>query len=413
MSNIEKIFKTSLENHEVPYDGAAWEKLSKKLDDTARKDKKSKSTTTWIIVSSIVVLSSSLLLINNSAETSTKKINKINNEIKDESLIRSSNEKVIENKLIVTKHKKTESESKANVISKKIEFNIPTPNDKPANELNKIELKTPSETTNNARKNSEKTTITFTASAKEFYCLGETEELTNENNYPIYLISDSKKTIHFKSSERIKITFKEVGNYYWSREPHLNTKEKMHAFYVKENPTAQLNIPTELDYSNGLPQLSLTSSAQHCNVKWYINQKPSSTEKDLDLALFNKGNYSFTLVAQNNFGCTVEINKNFLVEENYNLLSVTGFEPSNPDPKRNTFLPYALTVRNTPFRMLIIDPKTSQIIYETTDKNKPWNGVDQKTDELVPENSDYIWKVTLFNPENNEKSEYRGKITRI
>ncbi len=413
MSNIEKIFKTSLENHEVPYDGAAWEKLSKKLDTSAIKDKKSSSTTTWIIVSSIVVISSSLLFLNNSNETSTKKINNINNEIKDKSLIRSSNEKVNKSKLTVTKNKKIESESKANVISKKIEFSIPSSNDKPVNEFDKIELKTSSELTNNIRKNSEKTTITFSASAKEFYCLGETEELTNENNYPIYLISDSKKIIYFKSLEKIKITFKEIGNYYWSREPHLNTKEKMHAFYVKENPTAQLNLPNELDYSNGLPQLSLTSSAQHCNVKWYINQKPSSTDKELDIALFNKGNYTFTLVAQNNFGCTIEINKTFLVEENYNLLSVTGFEPTNPDPKRNTFLPYALTVRNTPFRMLIIDPKTSQIVYETTDKNKPWNGVDQKTDELVPENIDYIWKVTLFNPENNEKSEYRGKITRI
>ena len=63
--------------------------------------------------------------------------------------------------------------------------------------------------------------------------------------------------------------------------------------------------------------------------------------------------------------------------------------------------------------MLIISPSTGETIFETTDLDKPWRGQNEKTEELVPENSDYIWKVILSNPVKGEKSEYKGRITRI
>jgi len=56
--------------------------------------------------------------------------------------------------------------------------------------------------------------------------------------------------------------------------------------------------------------------------------------------------------------------------------------------------------------------KDGKVIFETTDKNNPWDGKNQHTDQLVPEGSEYIWKVTLMNPEKYEKNEYRGTITR-
>jgi hypothetical protein len=52
-------------------------------------------------------------------------------------------------------------------------------------------------------------------------------------------------------------------------------------------------------------------------------------------------------------------------------------------------------------------------VFETSDLDKPWKGQIEKTDELVPENSEYIWKVILENPIKGEKTEYKGRITRI
>ena len=50
---------------------------------------------------------------------------------------------------------------------------------------------------------------------------------------------------------------------------------------------------------------------------------------------------------------------------------------------------------------------------DTNGLDKPWKGKNDKTDELVPENSEFIWKVIISNPIQGEKSEYKGRITRI
>jgi hypothetical protein len=144
-----------------------------------------------------------------------------------------------------------------------------------------------------------------------------------------------------------------------------------------------------------------------------LNNKVITTNRELSLAIFSKGLNTISLKVENNNGCKSTTVKSMTVEENYNLLAVTGFEPNHYDSKRNSFIPFALTLRNTPFKMVIIDPKNNKVIYETSDSSKPWDGIDQTTNELVPENSTYIWKVTLYKPEKTEKSEYMGKITRI
>lgn len=172
-------------------------------------------------------------------------------------------------------------------------------------------------------------------------------------------------------------------------------------------------MPNELDFTDGLPKINCSTTAPSNSIQWLLNNKPISINKEISVSIFSKGLNTISLKIENNDGCKSITSKNIELEDNYNLLAVTGFEPNHHDIKRNNFIPFALTLRSTPFKMLIIDPKNNKIIFETSDSSKPWDGIDQTTNEMVPENSTYIWKVTLFKPEKNEKSEYVGKITRI
>jgi hypothetical protein len=101
------------------------------------------------------------------------------------------------------------------------------------------------------------------------------------------------------------------------------------------------------------------------------------------------------------------------VSEDYNLLAVNAFEPLSQDARKSTFIPYALTQRNTPFRMVILDPNDGGIVYETSDALLPWDGIDKRSGKLADTNKAYVWKVNLLKPEPGEKSDYLGTVVRM
>jgi hypothetical protein len=410
MSKIEDIFKSSLENYEVSYNPEAWNNISNKLDNQVKHTHKFSSTKKWGLAS-IVVLAASVGLIYTNSATRNQTITKSTLTVKSNEGTKSTVQKNKKNITANNQSKPTLTKT-THSVSKPTTKTISIPlvlDNKNTNELTEIK--------NNKSQNTEpskqiKTTITFSATAKEMYCLGETEILTNENNYAIYLINEHNKVVKFDPNEKQKITFNQLGEYYWSRENHLSTKEKMHAFTVKETTFLNFNLPTNLDYNDGLPML-ITSTSSNQSAKWFVNNKYISDDNQLRTALFNKGTYEISAQIINENGCKSETSKTFDVDQNYNLLSVTGFEPLHSDQKRNVFLPFALKTRNTPFRMIIIDPTSNQTIFETNDINTPWDGINQITNQLVPVNSQFLWKVTLLSPEKNERNEYRGIITRI
>ena len=95
------------------------------------------------------------------------------------------------------------------------------------------------------------------------------------------------------------------------------------------------------------------------------------------------------------------------------MLAATAFDLQSRDKRNNSFIPFALTVRSVDFAMIIIDPKDGGILFETTDASNPWTGIDKRTGQLVETNKPFIWKVVLKNPEQGEKADYKGVITRL
>ena len=404
-NDITNKIKSSLENYEAPYDALAWDKMSHRLDvkQTSNGNSFLSSPKTWI-VASITVIGASLAIYNVSKETSKPVIASKQNKTEIPSatendhqaiiITKSENKPNVKTEGAVTRKKENSMNSISETRFENIQTNLSTQESTPTKQIP-------------VTKGNERHVRNFILpKTNKIYCLGEKVEIYNPNTNEISLTNGNGKQIKIDGQESMLISLKQEGQYFWNG-------EKI-AFEVKEKPAVNFSLPSDIIYENGVPTITLTSDLNVKTQKWIFDQKIVSTEEDVKLNIFNKEKYSVTLVVVGQNGCENQVTKTFYPDPDfhYNLKAPTGFEPTSSNPKRNTFLPLSLLERDTPFRMLIIDPKDGKVIFETTDKNNPWDGKNQKTDQLVPEGSEYIWKVILMNPEKNEKNEYRGTITR-
>ena len=76
-------------------------------------------------------------------------------------------------------------------------------------------------------------------------------------------------------------------------------------------------------------------------------------------------------------------------------------------------MPYALTIREVRFELVILDPDNGAVVFKTSDAQNAWDGIDMRNGQLIPAQKAYIWKVVLQDALPNEKTTYTGTIVRI
>ena len=103
-------------------------------------------------------------------------------------------------------------------------------------------------------------------------------------------------------------------------------------------------------------------------------------------------------------------NKTISIPEEYNLNASKALDVNASDVRFNTFMPYALKERNTPFELYIYDARSGRVIFKTSDASNGWNGVDSNTGEMLKNGSTVLWKVILKNPNPGEQREYSGNL---
>lgn len=415
MNKFEENIKQSLENFEVPYDPKAWEKLSKKLDQKENKSnqKPTKGFNNFLFVGASTLIVAGIYFIATQKSTTLPKTTKeiaVSENNGPQKINISTGEIEVHTKNTKTAIK-TNNEKKELINDEKIHLS----NQKVFNKTEKKESIVNNETlteTNNLKTSLTQNIEVEIPKTKSIYCENEFIIISNTNSIPLYLINEKGRKMYKIPANAVnKYNIKESGRYEWLNEENGNKTYK--AFEIVENPNSNFSMSSELEFTDGIPKINCSTSSNATTTQWLLNSKFITSNKDFTIAIFTKGLNSISLKVENNAGCKSTTVKTINVEDNYNLLAVTGFEPNHHDSKRNSFIPFALTVRNIPFKMVIIDPKNDKVIFETTDSSKPWDGIDQTTNEMVPENTTYIWKVTLFKTEKNEKSDYVGKITRI
>lgn len=417
--SFEEEIKNRLKDMEMPYDASAWKNVNDTLNKTQRNS--SSKNLKWLLfsISLITIVSASLYLyqgnnINNSEEKNTK--------LTAPSKGKNSRELVIhESKNIQSKIKKTDSPHKPTQEKVLTKDNTNVEEDTMQASSVKISNKLlyreniPVTTTTNKETLSKDTNLannSFLPLIIPDICLGETVKVENQNNTSIYLTQPNGVKIEFKSDTKNEYTPIISGKYKIIRIEN-NSILELSTFNVYSIEEVQIELEEENIYKNGLPHRLLSTNASSDNLIWFLNEEEiSSNSKSIEISLFSKGNYSIKLVSKNEH-CSTSSSKRIEVEKDYNLLAVDAFSPLENNDKTNTFIPYALKERNVSFNFIIIDPKDGYVVYQTSDKLKPWNGIDQRTGQIVPKNSNWIWKVTIDKPQKGENPNYKGIIVRI
>jgi hypothetical protein len=243
-------------------------------------------------------------------------------------------------------------------------------------------------------------------------CLGEATEIKNTNSVDILIISSTDKTIVVKAKTTILLTPKSSGEYEigYLKGDNFISKEK---FNVIAGPRADFDIDSEISYNEkGLPTVSFKANANANEYNWTFEKHGHSIDtKEAEVHYYKAGTYKITLTTTGENGCkTSETNK--ITVKDYNLLASNAINLSDESGKNNTFMPYALTVRNTRFTLTILDPVSGETIFQTIDPSQPWDGTDKRTGNLVT-GSNFIWNVVIANPQPGENANYKGVITRL
>jgi len=427
MKDIEKLFKDSLENHELPYDGSAWKSLESKLP-TTRIVKPINFTKWGLIGFAAAALVVSVFIVSNSDEKTTNQIEK--KELKHVEKQSSSSKKVNTTKTASTTEKQlnnsktTESNLTGNSLNSFVEIEQNQVRGEYENSnhqfMKDLEFGVIPNNTNyqstivqNSTEN-QKSNSGYKIPAVATKCKGETFELENENAKSIVLKLPTGKLEVIRAKSQLKTNLTQTGTYTINGIDEGGDLVELRTFEVINSPSIALNFDSDLTYENGLPVLKANLETDESKIKWTLNNKlidPSG--KNAVVFAFDKGAYELSATVTNDLGCKSTESKVIQVKYDYNLLAVNAFNPNSSDLRLTTFLPVALQSRTSPFKMVILDPNDGGIVYETSDASQPWDGIDSRDGKMVNSNKTYVWKVTIKNPEIGEKSEYKGIFIRI
>jgi hypothetical protein len=226
-------------------------------------------------------------------------------------------------------------------------------------------------------------------------------------NSPLYIKNNSSEPIYIKSEGKIslvepskftEIIFKGIGN---QQIILLDSKSELKdetVIAVKDVVNPNLNF-TELEYVNGLPTIVAVIENSNDFENYSLTYKNNKqTNEKLIMHPYKVSENKIEILSTDHNGCKTQNTQNFSVPYNYNLLAQNGLTAIN-----NSFMPRALVDRNTAFTLEIVEIKTMNVVYKTSDALAPWTGMQSgKT---------YIWTVVLNNPEPGEPREYRGELS--
>ncbi|MDH4471121.1 MAG: hypothetical protein QE487_00855 [Fluviicola sp.] len=399
--NIERIIKQQLENYELPYDGGAWEQFSKRLDGTPSTPFYRK----WWFAASIgtVLVSSATYFALTSTESTDNRVAPKTEQVA------STQQETSQSAYVKNGQNQNGSTSATHVGGDYLEPEIdPTPLQVEAipsiENFPLIELISEPETIG-AEPELRPRFVKLTLPSE--ICLNETFVIENPNDVVVTVTYPNGRTKLIQPKQSAEIKSSKSGAI------QVETGRSTELITVNE-ASAQLYIDVDasLLYENGIPTLKFDVSGTEQPVSWESNVVAKTSEKNhLVVHPYTEREVNVTANSTDANGCAVSETKTVTLNEIYNLMAPTGFYPSSGDSRTNQFIPLALTMRDTPFEMVIMDPNNMTVLYKTSDASQGWNGIDSRTGQLVPTGSTWLWKVVMKKPLLGEPSEYKGLIT--
>ena len=142
---------------------------------------------------------------------------------------------------------------------------------------------------------------------------------------------------------------------------------------------------------------------------WYFGDNSLSTLTNPDHIYTSVGTYPVTLITANANGCKDTVVHEIIIDGSFTFYAPNAFTP-NDDDHNNKFIPKGSGWDKSTFNMWIFD-RWGNIVYDTTNPEKGWNGRTANDGELSPMDV-YVWKVTLTDDTGNNHK-FLGRVTLI
>lgn len=409
---INEIFKSALEGHEMPYDANAWKAFESNLD--GKQVPKKSNLWKWLTgTAALVAIISVFLAIEPSKQVKSSEKNT------RELLSNKKKTEIISNEVKASQIKEqlAKKEIKTKTLLNLLQEEIPTIasviinlNDEGPLKSNIINDDSEINTSDNNYNIVDQQVF---YPEIEINCVNEEQWIENKNSFNLLLQTPAGEEIVLVANQKTLITAKTKGTYKigWYIEP--NNFNVYKSKFINDVPALDV-LTEELNYDNGLPTLPVKFRTNEEEVvTQYDNRSITSNSSEQNIYLFEKGDIQIRFTASNIHSCKTTVVKEISVNENYNLLAVNAFDPYSSDNRKNSFMPFALTKRTSPFVLVIIDPADGGVVFQSNDANNSWDGNDKRNGKMVAQNKAFIWKVSLQNPEKKEKSDYKGTIIRL
>lgn len=170
------------------------------------------------------------------------------------------------------------------------------------------------------------------------------------------------------------------------------------AIVIYETPEAAFS-QLKRDFPNTVPSVHFENrSIGGKSYLWEFGDGSTSTQVHTDHVYKQKGNYTVVLTVTNGKGCVDRTERAVRIENDYDLHAPKTFSP-NSDGVEDTFIPVALRTLGVKFSMSVMDSATGQVVYETTDPARPWNGRIGNKGEACSV-GDYVWMVEMADGRN-------------
>lgn len=418
MDKFEKLIKDKIEQHEVPFNEAHWNEMDAKLNSL----KNVQYIKNIAIAASVVaVVAVSAYFISNNNMDDKNSIENYSTEVNTNEqapLIKEETSNTNNTTINTTNNENNIQENHANqtqVIDEKITEQLSeekTPllvEDIKQKEI--VDNKSPENNNTVADLNVQAEVLSSTV------CLGQQVVFKSKVNAynPSYLwdfgdgtTSNNAQPHHvYDKAGNYEVTLTVVNN-----ETKQKTVENVGSVTILPTPTKDFTYAEEaLAHDKNkfsYPATTLKTENQKISAYlWKTNDGRTSTEATPSFVFKDKGTYDVTLMLTHQSGCYVEFTKSVEITLDMDLLAPSGFIPNSSIEENQTFIPKALLGWDVNFKMIITD-KSGKLIYETTDKFKPWNGKLNNSGEQLP-NDIYLWNVVTYDA-NGKAYHHNGTI---
>lgn len=173
----------------------------------------------------------------------------------------------------------------------------------------------------------------------------------------------------------------------------FNNKPASDLIIIHEAPEAKFT-PLKREFDNSIPSWHFENrSIGGQSYLWDFGDGTTSTTPYPDHVFKKKGNYTVSLTVTNAQGCVDRTERTVRVDSDYDLQASKMFSPDG-DGFEDTFIPEALRNLGVKFHFSVFDARTGQLIYETGDAKRPWNGRIQNKGEYC-QPGEYLWMVEM------------------